>query len=163
MVARVGARWGGVFFGGPGRVRTVDLFHAMEARSQLRHRPTNRAVYHAWIYRCDLEQVDAGNSQHPDHQPERDHGHYDVPNPLRRSLRFGPIFHQAFLRRCFAGGAGSEDFRNASSFGSSICASSISTPSSSGFFLGSLISRGSFCVVAMATGETPKDRKRFPR
>jgi hypothetical protein len=26
-------------FGGPGRVRTVDLFHAMEARSQLRHRP----------------------------------------------------------------------------------------------------------------------------
>ena len=28
-------------FGGPGRVRTVDLFHAMEARSQLRHRPTS--------------------------------------------------------------------------------------------------------------------------
>src|ERR1019366_1584327 len=27
-------------FGGPGRVRTDDLFHAMEARSQLRHRPT---------------------------------------------------------------------------------------------------------------------------
>jgi hypothetical protein len=27
--------------GGPGRVRTVDLFHAMEARSQLRHRPIN--------------------------------------------------------------------------------------------------------------------------
>ena len=26
-------------FGGPGRVRTVDLLHAMEARSQLRHRP----------------------------------------------------------------------------------------------------------------------------
>ena len=26
--------------GGPGRVRTDDLFHAMEARSQLRHRPT---------------------------------------------------------------------------------------------------------------------------
>ena len=26
-------------FGGPGRVRTDDLFHAMEARSQLRHRP----------------------------------------------------------------------------------------------------------------------------
>ena len=31
-------------FGGPGRVRTVDLFHAMEARSQLRHRPL-RSVY----------------------------------------------------------------------------------------------------------------------
>ena len=29
-------------FGGPGRVRTDDLFHAMEARSQLRHRPTSR-------------------------------------------------------------------------------------------------------------------------
>jgi hypothetical protein len=28
------------FFGGPGRDRTDDLFHAMEARSQLRHRPT---------------------------------------------------------------------------------------------------------------------------
>ena len=27
-------------FGGPGRDRTGDLFHAMEARSQLRHRPT---------------------------------------------------------------------------------------------------------------------------
>jgi hypothetical protein len=26
--------------GGPGRDRTGDLFHAMEARSQLRHRPT---------------------------------------------------------------------------------------------------------------------------
>ena len=26
-------------FGGPGRDRTDDLFHAMEARSQLRHRP----------------------------------------------------------------------------------------------------------------------------
>src|ERR1700685_4382529 len=29
-------------FGGPGRDRTDDLFHAMEARSQLRHRPTYR-------------------------------------------------------------------------------------------------------------------------
>jgi PhzF family phenazine biosynthesis protein len=29
-------------FGGPGRDRTDDLFHAMEARSQLRHRPTSR-------------------------------------------------------------------------------------------------------------------------
>ncbi len=30
--------------GGPGRDRTDDLFHAMEARSQLRHRPTLRRV-----------------------------------------------------------------------------------------------------------------------
>jgi hypothetical protein len=30
--------------GGPGRDRTDDLFHAMEARSQLRHRPTSAGV-----------------------------------------------------------------------------------------------------------------------
>jgi hypothetical protein len=33
----VGIGW---FTGGPDRDRTDDLFHAMEARSQLRHRPT---------------------------------------------------------------------------------------------------------------------------
>jgi hypothetical protein len=32
----------GRLFGGPDRDRTDDLFHAMEARSQLRHRPTLR-------------------------------------------------------------------------------------------------------------------------
>ena len=32
-------------FGGPGRDRTDDLFHAMEARSQLRHRPTLGDTY----------------------------------------------------------------------------------------------------------------------
>ena len=31
-------------FGGPDRDRTDDLFHAMEARSQLRHRPTLRGA-----------------------------------------------------------------------------------------------------------------------
>jgi hypothetical protein len=30
--------------GGPGRDRTDDLFHAMEARSQLRHRPIRMGV-----------------------------------------------------------------------------------------------------------------------
>lgn len=30
--------------GGPGRDRTDDLFHAMEARSQLRHRPTRLVI-----------------------------------------------------------------------------------------------------------------------
>jgi hypothetical protein len=30
--------------GGPDRDRTDDLFHAMEARSQLRHRPTSRLI-----------------------------------------------------------------------------------------------------------------------
>jgi predicted hydrolase (HD superfamily) len=36
-------------FGGPGEIRTHDLFHAMEARSQLRHRPNPGAfsIYHA--------------------------------------------------------------------------------------------------------------------
>ena len=29
----------GLCFGGPEGIRTLDLFHAMEARSQLRHRP----------------------------------------------------------------------------------------------------------------------------
>src|SRR6202012_4442891 len=31
-------------FGGPDRDRTDDLFHAMEARSQLRHRPTKEGT-----------------------------------------------------------------------------------------------------------------------
>ena len=39
-------------FGGPDRDRTDDLFHAMEARSQLRHRPTsaglNSLIVAAW-------------------------------------------------------------------------------------------------------------------
>ena len=36
--------------GGPGEIRTLDLFHAMEARSQLRHRPTKGrlATYSAY-------------------------------------------------------------------------------------------------------------------
>ena len=35
-------------FGGPGRDRTDDLFHAMEARSQLRHRPTCEGEF-PWV------------------------------------------------------------------------------------------------------------------
>jgi hypothetical protein len=35
--------------GGPDRDRTDDLFHAMEARSQLRHRPT-RAVGTTFLF-----------------------------------------------------------------------------------------------------------------
>jgi hypothetical protein len=34
-------------FGGPDRDRTDDLFHAMEARSQLRHRPTTLSLWAA--------------------------------------------------------------------------------------------------------------------
>ncbi len=39
--------WALVFeeFGGPGEIRTHDLFHAMEARSQLRHRPVRATVF----------------------------------------------------------------------------------------------------------------------
>src|SRR5260370_5006952 len=40
--------------GGPGRVRTVDLFHAMEARSQLRHRPIFTADRQPRIEKLDL-------------------------------------------------------------------------------------------------------------
>ena len=31
-------------FGGPEGIRTLDLFHAMEARSQLRHRPVRKGL-----------------------------------------------------------------------------------------------------------------------
>ena len=44
-------------FGGPGEIRTHDLFHAMEARSQLRHRPISvglRSFYHAAALRRAL-------------------------------------------------------------------------------------------------------------
>jgi hypothetical protein len=37
-----GVRYVVEIVGGPDRDRTDDLFHAMEARSQLRHRPTLR-------------------------------------------------------------------------------------------------------------------------
>ena len=42
--------------GGPDRDRTDDLFHAMEARSQLRHRPTLRkdSIYSG--RQCDISQ-----------------------------------------------------------------------------------------------------------
>src|SRR5580698_9229381 len=39
-IYRIRRRSKGRRIGGPGRDRTDDLFHAMEARSQLRHRPT---------------------------------------------------------------------------------------------------------------------------
>ena len=40
IVKRTGAK-----NGGPGGIRTLDLLHAMEARSQLRHRPTQGFAY----------------------------------------------------------------------------------------------------------------------
>ena len=44
-------------FGGPDRDRTDDLFHAMEARSQLRHRPTLGGT-------CLFSRMRAGKSNH---------------------------------------------------------------------------------------------------
>ena len=38
--------------GGPDRDRTDDLFHAMEARSQLRHRPTIEVGQLSYFRRC---------------------------------------------------------------------------------------------------------------
>jgi hypothetical protein len=40
-----GVRYVVEIIGGPDRDRTDDLFHAMEARSQLRHRPTQGTTY----------------------------------------------------------------------------------------------------------------------
>jgi hypothetical protein len=40
--------------GGPGRDRTGDLFHAMEARSQLRHRPTVRKEWRSANARASI-------------------------------------------------------------------------------------------------------------
>jgi hypothetical protein len=42
--------------GGPDRDRTDDLFHAMEARSQLRHRPTLRKDSFYSGRECDISQ-----------------------------------------------------------------------------------------------------------
>jgi hypothetical protein len=39
-----GYRLAGSEVGGPEGIRTLDLFHAMEARSQLRHRPIRPGV-----------------------------------------------------------------------------------------------------------------------
>ena len=44
--------------GGPDRDRTDDLFHAMEARSQLRHRPTQ------WVATSLLSMVRLDSSTH---------------------------------------------------------------------------------------------------
>ena len=52
------ARVGGCF-GGPGEIRTHDLFHAMEARSQLRHRPTSSSRLPATPVENDLPLSDA--------------------------------------------------------------------------------------------------------
>ena len=45
-------------FGGPGEIRTHDLFHAMEARSQLRHRPIVLdgclSLYHTRVHWTEL-------------------------------------------------------------------------------------------------------------
>ena len=41
----------GLCFGGPEGIRTLDLFHAMEARSQLRHRPTYPFLQYITDYR----------------------------------------------------------------------------------------------------------------
>ena len=61
-------------FGGPGGIRTLDLFHAMEARSQLRHRPTS------------LFQYSTGRRQR--------RGRLSARTPKRRLLRAGRLHMQ---------------------------------------------------------------------
>ncbi len=54
--------------GGPDRDRTDDLFHAMEARSQLRHRPTLRV----YILFCPAPPESSNASQRlPQQRPAR--------------------------------------------------------------------------------------------
>ena len=44
-------------FGGPEGIRTLDLFHAMEARSQLRHRPTRELTPPSYRSKADSNQM----------------------------------------------------------------------------------------------------------
>ena len=83
-------------FGGPGRDRTDDLFHAMEARSQLRHRPTFRkdsADQHAILI---LSHVKSRVKPRGSHLPERlchccPLAHSSASNYLReQTCRFRP-------------------------------------------------------------------------
>ena len=58
--------------GGPGRDRTDDLFHAMEARSQLRHRPIRMGcssilTHVPWLVKLRLPKNDL--TIVPDHAP----------------------------------------------------------------------------------------------
>src|SRR5438067_13434614 len=75
--------------GGPGRDRTDDLFHAMEARSQLRHRPTRgeRRIF---------------NSRAPGHVRQLSTQNWNIsrrsPEMLLRGLKLAkPQFHWANL------------------------------------------------------------------
>jgi hypothetical protein len=52
-------------FGGPDRDRTDDLFHAMEARSQLRHRPTHTGEQLFYFRRCDSIRQTLGKRTSP--------------------------------------------------------------------------------------------------
>ena len=58
-------------FGGPDRDRTDDLFHAMEARSQLRHRPT----FQDTTLLLSLLYPDSSNLTPAHACPARDKGH----------------------------------------------------------------------------------------
>jgi len=46
-----------------------------------------------------LEDIDARDIQHPDHQPDRDHGHHNVADPFLDGFRFGAIGHTILLPR----------------------------------------------------------------
>ena len=52
--------------GGPDRDRTDDLFHAMEARSQLRHRPTYSGLQLPYCLRSGpIRQTQASSGMEP--------------------------------------------------------------------------------------------------
>ncbi len=52
-----------VGFGGPGEIRTHDLFHAMEARSQLRHRPDRRYFSNISCWSATIDTMDPKNDE----------------------------------------------------------------------------------------------------
>ena len=66
----VGLFWR-AYFGGPEGIRTLDLFHAMEARSQLRHRPTSSTTLSS--YRTHASRAAGGIAHKPQLRIRRPH------------------------------------------------------------------------------------------
>ena len=89
-----------VRFGGPGRDRTDDLFHAMEARSQLRHRPIlgdtrGCPSRTAFIILADLAEI--VNARESPGCPEIiNHEGHEVARRKSVVRRFLPFLPQAF-------------------------------------------------------------------
>ncbi len=75
--------------GGPDRDRTDDLFHAMEARSQLRHRPTNGGMQPLYCL-CSggIRQTPCASGA--DSRLQREEDSIPAPRRVRNLSRFQP-------------------------------------------------------------------------